>query len=88
LDKKIQGNQAAPSQVNVCLFSEIYEWSGKFEKARDTIRQKLHSQNPAQFPYGTRGTSVSNNFAPQNLLPPQVLNVLIMSIWKHPLMTD
>ena len=30
-----------------------------FETARDTIRRELHSQSPAQFPYGTRGTSVS-----------------------------
>jgi hypothetical protein len=30
-----------------------------FETSRDTIRHKLHSQSPAQFPYGTRGTSVS-----------------------------
>jgi hypothetical protein len=30
-----------------------------FETARDTIRHELHSQNPTQFPYGTRGTSVA-----------------------------
>ena len=30
-----------------------------FETARDTIRHELHSQSPAQFPYGTRGTSVA-----------------------------
>jgi hypothetical protein len=32
-----------------------------FETARDTIRHELHSesQSPAQFPYGTKGTSVS-----------------------------
>ena len=30
-----------------------------FETARDTIRDELHIQSPAQFPYGTRGTSVS-----------------------------
>ena len=30
-----------------------------FETVRDTIRHELHSQNPAQFPYKTRGTSVA-----------------------------
>jgi hypothetical protein len=30
-----------------------------FETARDTIRHELHSQSPAQFPHGTRGTSVA-----------------------------
>jgi hypothetical protein len=30
-----------------------------FEIIRDNIRHKLHSQSPAQFPYGTRGTSVA-----------------------------
>jgi len=30
-----------------------------FETARDTIRDELHIQSPAQFPYGTRGTSVA-----------------------------
>src|ERR1700723_137238 len=43
-----------------------------FETARDTIRHEIHSQSPAQFPYGTRGTSVSalasTLFAPQNLI--------------------
>ena len=29
-----------------------------FETARDTIRHEIHSPSPAQFPYGTRGTSV------------------------------
>ena len=30
-----------------------------FQTARDTIRHEIHSQSPTQFPYGTRGTSVS-----------------------------
>jgi hypothetical protein len=30
-----------------------------FKTARDTIRHELHSQSPAQFPYGIRGTSVA-----------------------------
>jgi hypothetical protein len=43
-----------------------------FETARDTIRHEIHSQNPTQFPYGTRGTSVaaltSAILAPQNFV--------------------
>ena len=43
-----------------------------FETARDTIRHKIHSQSPVQFPYGTSGTSVSalasTIFAPQNFV--------------------
>jgi hypothetical protein len=31
-----------------------------FETARDTIRHEIHSQSPAQFAYGTRGTSVAS----------------------------
>ena len=42
------------------------------ETARDTIRNELHSQSPALFPYGTRGTSVSTLasaiLAPQNFM--------------------
>ena len=30
-----------------------------FETARDTIRHEIHTQSPAQFPYGTRGESVA-----------------------------
>ena len=30
-----------------------------FETARDTIRHELYTQSPAEFPYGTRGTSVT-----------------------------
>jgi len=41
------------------VFKKIYEWSSQFETARDTIRHELHSQSPAQFPYGIRGTSVA-----------------------------
>ena len=54
-----------------------------FETARDTIRHEIHSQSPAQFPYGTRGTSVSA-LASAIL----ALNVPIVNILKHPLMTD
>ncbi len=59
LDKTLQENKPAPSQVTVCLFQKIYKWSASFETVRDTIRDELHSQSPDQFPYGTRGTSVS-----------------------------
>ena len=43
-----------------------------FETARDTTRNKLHSQSPALLPYGPRGTSVSALasaiLAPQNFV--------------------
>jgi hypothetical protein len=43
-----------------------------FETVRDTIRHEIHSQRPAQFRYGTRGTSVSAFtsmiFAPHNFV--------------------
>ena len=38
---------------------QVPHGQASFETARDTIRHELHSQSPAQFPYGTRGTSVS-----------------------------
>jgi hypothetical protein len=40
-------------------FKKHMNGQASFETSRDTIRHKLHSQSPAQFPYGTRGTSVS-----------------------------
>jgi len=49
-------------------FKKYMNGQASFEKARDTIRHELHSQNPAQFPYGTRGTSVSNNFCPSEFV--------------------
>jgi len=55
----IQKKLTTPSQVTIHLFQKIYEWSSQFETARDTIRHELHSQSPAQFPYGIRGTSVA-----------------------------
>ena len=30
-----------------------------FETARETIRCEIHSQSPAEFAYGTRGTSIT-----------------------------
>ena len=43
-----------------------------FETAGDTMRNELHSQSPAQFPYGIRETSVpalaSAILAPQNFV--------------------
>jgi hypothetical protein len=51
-----------------------------FETARDTIKHELHSQSPAQFPYGTKSTNVSaldQQFLPLRILwPSQVLNVM------------
>jgi hypothetical protein len=40
-------------------FKKYLNGQTSFETARDTIRHELHSQHPAQFPYGTRGTSVA-----------------------------
>src|SRR6202044_390223 len=40
-------------------FKKYMNGQASFETARDTIRHEIHSQSPAQFPYGTRGTSVS-----------------------------
>ena len=40
-------------------FKKYFHGQTSFEKARDTIRHELYSQNPAQFPYGTRGTRVA-----------------------------
>src|ERR1700676_3336303 len=43
-----------------CLpVSKNMNGQASFETARDTIRHEIHSRSPAQFPYGTRGTSVS-----------------------------
>src|ERR1700683_4842610 len=67
--KKI--NQHHLKTLSTC-FKKYMNGQATFEKARDTIRRELHSQSPAQFPYGTRGTSVSalasTIFAPQNLV--------------------
>jgi len=54
--KKI--NQHHLKSLSVC-FKKYMNGQASFETARDTIRHKLHIQSPAQFPYGTRGTSVS-----------------------------
>ena len=51
-------NQHHLKSVSAC-FKKYMNGQASFETARDTIRHKIHSQNPAQFPYGTRGTSVS-----------------------------
>src|SRR5882762_1237790 len=44
--------------LSVC-FKKYMNGQATFETARDAIRHELHSQSPAQFPYGTRGTSVA-----------------------------
>src|ERR1700692_1849096 len=51
-------NQHHLKSLSVC-FKKYMNGQATFETARDTIRHELHSQSPAQFPYGTRGTSVS-----------------------------
>ena len=51
-------NQCHLKSVSVC-FKKYMNGQASFETARDTIRNELHSQSPALFPYGTRGTNVS-----------------------------
>jgi len=51
-------NQHHLKSLSVC-FKKYMNGQASFETARDTIRHELHSQHPAQFPYGTRGTSVA-----------------------------
>jgi len=64
-------NQHHLKSLAAC-FKKYMNGQANFETARDTIRRELHSQSPVQFPYGTRGTSVSalasTLFAPQNLV--------------------
>jgi hypothetical protein len=55
--KKI--NQHHLKLMSVC-FKKYMNGQASFETARDTIRHELHYQSPAEFPYGTRGTSVSS----------------------------
>ena len=40
-------------------FKRYLTGQSSFETARDPVRHELNSPNPAQFPYGTRGTSVA-----------------------------
>ena len=74
------------------LLCNVPHGQASFETTRDTIRHELHSQSPAQFPYGTKGTSVSALasaiLALRILWSFQVLNVPIVNILKYPLMTD
>src|ERR1700683_3863023 len=62
-------NQHHLKSVSAC-FKKYRNCQASFETVRDTIRHDLHSQNPAQFSYGTGGTSVSALasviLAPQN----------------------
>jgi hypothetical protein len=45
---------------SLSVYFKIYiNGQTSFETARDTIRHKLHSHSPAQFPYGKRGTNVA-----------------------------
>src|SRR6202789_1493664 len=64
-------NQHHLKSVSAC-FKKYMNGQASFETARDTIRHEIHSQSPAQFPYGTRGTSVSALasaiLAPQNFV--------------------
>jgi hypothetical protein len=64
-------NQHHLKSVSDC-FKKYMNGQASFEQARDTIRHELHTQSPAQFSYGTRGTSVSalasTIFAPRNFV--------------------
>ena len=64
-------NQCHLKSVSAC-FKKYMNGQASFETARDTIRHEIHSHSPAQFPYGTRGTSVSAVasaiLAPQNFV--------------------
>jgi len=51
-------NQHHLKSLSAC-FKKYFNGQTSFETARDTVRHELYSQNPAQFPYGTRGTSVA-----------------------------
>jgi hypothetical protein len=51
-------NQYHLKSLSIC-FKKYMNGPACFETARDTIRHELHSQSPAQFPYGTRGTRVA-----------------------------
>jgi hypothetical protein len=51
-------NQHHLKSLSAC-FKKYMNGQASFETARDTIRHEIHSHSPAQFPYGTRGTSVS-----------------------------
>src|ERR1700692_3500762 len=73
-------NQDHLKTLSSC-FKKYMNGLASFETARDTIRHELHSQSPAKFPYGTRGTSVtaltSAILAPRNfvaLLSPECTN--------------
>jgi hypothetical protein len=54
----VSTNQHHLKSLSVC-FKIYMNGQATFETARDTIRYELHSQSLAQFPYGTRGTSVA-----------------------------
>src|ERR1700723_105527 len=47
-------NQNCLKSMSAC-FKNYMNGQASFETARDTIRHEIHSQSPAQFPYGTRG---------------------------------
>ena len=51
-------NQHHLKSLSIC-FQQYMNGQTTFETTRDTIRHEINSQSPAQFPYGTRGTSVT-----------------------------
>ena len=64
-------NQCHLKSLSAC-FKKYMNGQASFETFRDTIRNELHSQSPALFPYGTRGTGfsalASAILAPQNFV--------------------
>jgi hypothetical protein len=73
-------------------FKKYMNGQASFETSRGTIRHKLYSQSPAQFPYGTRGTSVSALvsaiIAPHNFVAISSPECTNCDILNQPLMTD
>jgi hypothetical protein len=51
-------NQHHLKSLTVC-FGKYMDGQTSFETVRDAIRPEIHAQNPAEFAYGTRGTSVT-----------------------------
>jgi hypothetical protein len=64
-------NQHHLKSLSVC-FKKYMNGQATFETARDAIRHEIHTKNPEQFPYGTKGTSVvaltSAILAPHNFV--------------------
>src|ERR1700677_2093972 len=73
-------NQHHLKSMSAC-FKKYMNGQASFETARDTIRHEIHSQSPAQFPYGTRGTSVSA--LASAILAPQTFVAIPSLLWIY-----